>query len=110
MMLGIEIRDRHVTAVAVDARGRVLGRKEAARNLDSGASALSALDAVAGPSDGPVTVGVAAATPDASHDVLRALAGRRYVGSFLHVGPVPSGPRAPGARAWSGPAPGVQAL
>jgi glucokinase len=61
---------------------------------------------VAGGPDGPKTVGVATSTSDSGapvDDVLRALA-RRYAGSFLQEGPIPSGSAAAVAEAWTGAA------
>jgi predicted NBD/HSP70 family sugar kinase len=108
--LGLEIRDRNVTAVAVDDQGRVLARREVDLGADRGLSALGALDAVAGGSDEPKIVGVATATPDSGalvDDVLRALA-RRYTGAFLQEGPIPSGSAAAVAEVWTGAARGAQ--
>jgi ROK family protein len=109
-VLGLEIRDRSVTALAVDDQGRVLARKDVDLGADWGLSALGALDAVAGGADESKMVGVATATPDSGaliDDVLGAL-GRRYTGTFLEEGPMPSGSAAAVAEAWTGAARAAQ--
>src|SRR5579872_1486594 len=106
-MLGLEIRDRLVTAVALDEKGRLLARKEVPLTADPGLTAVAALDAVAGDGDAPKRIGVASIAPDGGavpvYEVLRALA-HRYTGSFLHEGPIPSGSAAAMAEAWTGAA------
>ena len=105
-MLGLEIRDRNVTAVAVDDQGCVLARKEGDLGADWGVAALAALEAVAGRPDGPMLVGVATVMSDSAaliDQVLPALA-RRYTGSFLQDGPIPSGSAAAVAEGWTGAA------
>ena len=103
-MLGLEIRDRYLTVVALDDEGRLRARQEVHLDADRGLATLDALDAVAG--DEPKQVGVAAMTTNGGalvDDVLRALA-HRYTGSFLDEGPIPSGSAAAMAEAWTGAA------
>src|SRR5437879_2891588 len=110
MMLGVEIRDRGAIAVSVDDDGRVIARKEVDGASDRGATALAALDAVAGGAAGLTSVGVAMMPPESGApdvDVLQALT-PRYAGSYVQDGPIPSGAAAAVAEAWAGAARNAQ--
>jgi glucokinase len=103
-MLGVELRDGAIVAVAVDEAGRVRARAEA-RAADLAAGALEALDRVA-VSDAPgAGVGIAAVAPDSSAaaDAVRAVV-QRYGGALVNDAAVASGTAAAVAEAWTGAA------
>jgi len=103
-MLGLELRDAAVAAVAVDDGGRVLARAALESTGDLTALALEAVDAVARIS-GPGPLGVAAVQPEStSVAAIIAALKQRYVGPFLQEGLAPSGTAAAVAEAWIGAA------
>src|SRR3990172_4931562 len=102
-MLGLEIRDALVTAVAVDDHGQVLARAAVEPATDIGAAALKALDDVADKSEDPVSLGVAAVNPDSSSvSVVEKALAPRYGSTFLKKGATASGTAAAVAEAWVG--------
>lgn len=104
-MLGLEIRDSLVTAVVVDGHGQVLARSAVEPATGIGDAALKALDGVAHKSEGSVSLGVAAISPESSSvsAVEKALA-PRYGSTFLKKGATASGTAAALAEAWVGAA------
>ncbi len=108
-MLGLELRDSSVLAVAVDDDGGVRARAEVAlggRTLAD--AACDAIERVGHPSDASPTLGVAAHAPEspACQAAIHVLAGR-YVGPFIQTGPDASGTAAAVAESWVGAARGV---
>jgi predicted NBD/HSP70 family sugar kinase len=105
-MLGVELQDGRVVAVAVDDRGGVQARASVDVSSDLAAAASAALDSVSGGVTG--ALGVAAANPDAPSvaPVVSSLA-RRFNGSFTSRGASSSGTCAAAAEAWVGAAKGV---
>lgn len=104
-MLGLELRDTAVTAVAVDENGRVLARTVVDSSTDVSAAAIKALDGVANTGAGPRPLGIAAISPDSAQSIaaVQTLA-ERYTGSFLQDGAVAAGTAAAVAEAWVGAA------
>ena len=110
-MLGLELDDTRVVAVAVDGHGHVLARAEADAGGDLGAAAAKAVDEVHVPAagSGPGILGVAAFSPE-SPAIAAALSqlALRFGGSFTRTGTVLSGTAAAAAEAWVGAARGVK--
>jgi hypothetical protein len=108
-LIGLELRERVATAVALGEDGSLLARADADVMDDPAAAAFTALDAVAGASAGPLTLGVAATLPEApaTSDLLRALA-QRYAGPFMEDGALPAGTAAAVAETWLGAGRGAQ--
>jgi glucokinase len=112
-MLGIEVRDRSVVAVALSDDGRVLRRASGAAEgdkrtepVDLEAVASTVLNAIADPQSRPDLVGVACGSPDAPAcaAALQTIAAR-HGGAMAHDGaPVAPGPAAAVAEAWIGAA------
>src|SRR5205809_4033641 len=102
-MLGLEIGDVTVVAVAVDENGAVRARADVPLGADAGAAALSALASVSADSTLP-GVGVAAVNPDARAVGAILESVRRQYG-FNGASPTPSGVAAAVAEAWIGAAP-----
>ena len=99
-MLGLELRDAGVTAIAVDDGGRVLARAVLESTGGLEALALDAVDAVARVS-GPGPLGIACMYPESSSltAIVTALKARH-----VQEGVVPSGAAAAVAEAWVGAA------
>jgi predicted NBD/HSP70 family sugar kinase len=108
MMIGLEMDDARVTAVAVDDTGRVQTRASGAGG-DLAPAARGALLQVMGGTPGPHPVGVASSTPD-SPVVIAALAA--LMSDFKGLPPAEaltsSGAAAAVAEAWTGAAKGLQ--
>ena len=106
-MIGLELDDARVVAVAVDEQGHVLARAQADAGGNLGAAAAKALDEVQVPAagSGAGILGVAAFSPEspAIAAVLSQLA-LRFDGSFKKNGAVLSGTAAAAAEAWVGAA------
>ncbi len=102
-MLGLELRDTSVIALAVDGSGQVVARGEAPTGGDLPSAALAALKAIASAATPATTLGVAALAPDAPDcaKALRAIAAI-HAGPFVHAGALPSGTAAAVAEAWMG--------
>src|SRR4051812_32632932 len=106
MMIGLEIVDSHVTAVAVNDAGAVKARAQVSVAGDVSAAARSALRDVRGTSGTPVTVGVASPSPEAP-DVVAAIASLRNDGAAVGPQATPSGSAAAFAESWIGAAKGI---
>ncbi|HEY2850796.1 MAG TPA: ROK family protein [Gemmatimonadaceae bacterium] len=109
-MLGLELRDSSVLAVAVDDDGGVRARAEVALGGKTLAdAACEAIERVGNPSGPPATLGVASHAPEspACQAAVHVLAGR-YVGPFIQTGADSSGTAAAVAESWLGAARGVQ--
>ncbi len=109
-MLGVELQQNAVVAVAVDDAGHVLARDERRCCGDApGITALDALDAVAGALRLPlVTAGITAFEPHSpSYAGMAALVARRHPGLRLADRIVPSGTAAAVAEGWAGAAAGA---
>jgi glucokinase len=109
-MLGVELRDSSVIAVAVEEAGGVRARAEVAlggRTLAD--AACDALERVGSPSDSSAIVGVAAHAPEspACQAAIKVLAAR-YSGPWIQTGAESSGTAAAVAESWVGAARGVQ--
>lgn len=105
-MLGAELQDDAVTAVAVGDDGRVLARAERPLGVDAAGATLAALDAAAQAAGAPLAIaGLAAIEPERHAKVAEAVS-RRYAGRFV----VPSGAAAAVAEAWIGAAAGARDL
>jgi glucokinase len=116
-MLGIEIRDASVVAVAVDGEGLVLRRAfvpfgggvrlQAEHAGEVATAAIAALNEIADPGSGPDLAGVACPVPEspACAAVLQAVAGRHA--PCAADAPIASGPAAAAAEAWIGAARGA---
>src|SRR5437763_9424467 len=98
-MIGIELLDSRVVAVALDDGGNVLKRAAVDGGTDLGAAAIAALDEVRNGSSG--AVGVASATPDApaAASALAAVA-KRFPGTAATA--IPAGGAAAVGEAWGG--------
>src|SRR4051812_15159823 len=107
-MLGLEIGDVTVVAVAVDESGAVRARAEEAIDADAAAAALNALRRVSVESPEP-SVGIAAMNPDAAglDAVLGSLKGQ-YAGVDGSARVTSSGTAAAVAEAWVGAAAGAK--
>jgi glucokinase len=110
-MIGLELGETRVCAVAVDGHGRVLARAEADAGGDLGAAASNALDEVHRLDDAPGSglLGVAAINPDspAIAPLVQSLSLR--FGHAVHgSGAVLSGTAAAAAEAWVGAGRGVK--
>lgn len=110
-MLGLELRDAGVIAVAVDELGGVQARASVDAAGDLSAAANAALDQVATSARGAQVLGVATVNPESAAiaPVMAGLA-HRVAGSFTRSGASPSGTAAAVAEAWIGAAKGVQDL
>ena len=109
MMIGVEIRDGSVLAVAVDADGGVTARTSAASSgADVVAAAVGAVERVTPASSGPSSIGIAAPDVDrpASARVLESLASK-YAALFECRAVLGGGTAAAVAEAWIGAARGV---
>lgn len=109
-MLGVELRDSSVLAVAVDDDGGVRARAEVALGGQPVAdAACEALERVANPPGASATLGVASHAPEstACQTAVHVLAGR-YVGPFIQTGASASGTAAAVAESWVGAARGIQ--
>ena len=110
-MLGLELDEARVVAVAVDEQGAVLARAQADAGGDLGAAAAKALDQVQGAAaaSGPGILGLAAISPDspAIAAVVSQIV-RRFGGAVNRNGAVLSGTAAAAAEAWVGAARGVK--
>jgi glucokinase len=106
-MMGLELRDRAVVAVALDDDGRVLSRAEEPVVDDWSVATLNALGHVADAGDLPV-VGVASATPESESGrrVLESLQDR-FAGALTRNRIVESGTASAVAEAWIGAARGA---
>jgi predicted NBD/HSP70 family sugar kinase len=110
-MLGLELLDAGVIAVAVDELGVVQARASVDAAGDLAAAAHTALDGVATASGDGRVLGVAAFNPESAAlaPVIVSLA-QRFSGAFTQHGASPSGNAAAVAEAWVGAATGVQDL
>jgi predicted NBD/HSP70 family sugar kinase len=108
-MLGLELLDAGVIAVAVDEVGGVQARASVDAAGDLTAAANTALDRVATASGDARVLGVAAFNPESTvlPPVIVSLA-QRFTGSFAQHGASPAGAAAAVAEAWVGAASGVQ--
>lgn len=109
MMVGVELRDSEVLAVAVGADGAVTARAAIeTKNTDAAAAATSAVERVTPASSGPSSLGIASAALDGSVSsrVLDSLASR-YAALFLQRAVLGPGTAAAVAEAWVGAARGV---
>ena len=110
-MLGIELDETHVVAVAVDDQGTVLARAQSDAGGGLAAAAATALDQVRGAAaaaSGPGTLGVAAISPDSpAIAAVVSQIGLRFGGANRN-GAVLSGTAAAAAEAWVGAARGVK--
>ena len=110
-MLGVELDEARVVAVAVDDQGTVLARAQSDAGGDLAAAAATALDQVqrAAAASGPGILGVAAISPD-SPAIAAAVSqiGLRFGGAVNRNGAVLSGTAAAAAEAWVGAARGVK--
>jgi predicted NBD/HSP70 family sugar kinase len=110
-MLGVEIRDSSVLAVALGDDGVVRGRAEAAigaaHPLD--AAIDDVLRAIGGPRDSAAPLGIASHAPESPtcQAAVRALAAR-YAGAFAQTGADASGTAAAVAETWIGAAHGLR--
>ncbi len=110
-LIGLEIDDARVIAVATDDRGAVLARAQVDAGGDLGAAAGRALEQVQGPiaGSGPGPIGVAAVNPESPTiaPIVAQLA-PRFGGFFDKHGAILSGTAAAAAEAWIGAARGVK--
>ena len=110
-MLGIELDETQVTAVAVDDQGGVLARAQVDAGGNLGAAADRAIEQVQAASGGapPARLGIAAINPDAAAiaPIVSHLA-HRFGASFGSHAAVLSGTAAAAAEAWVGAARGVK--
>ena len=109
-MLGLELDEAGVVAVAVDAAGTVIARADADAQGDLAAAALRALDQVQNSAaSSPGTVGIAAIHPDspAIAAVVEQIA-LQHGGELNRHGAVLSGTAAAAAEAWIGAARGIK--
>ena len=109
-ILGLELQDHRIVAVAIDEAGQTLGRAEAAFSGNPGTAPFTAAEQAAAGSPTPIaSFGIAAHNPESPScgAVLQALAGR-YPGPSLEDGGTPSGTAAAVAEAWIGAARGAQ--
>jgi glucokinase len=109
-MLGVELRDSSVLAVAVGEDGRVRARAEVALGGQTlAAAALDAIERVGNPSGVSATLGVASHAPEsaACQAAIHALAGR-FVGPFVQTGADSTGTAAAVAETWVGAARGLE--
>ena len=108
-MLGLELLDAGVIAVAVDELGGVQARASVDAAGDLTAAANTALDRVVTASGDARVLGVAAFNPESTvlPPVIVSLA-QRFTGSFAQDGASPAGAAAAVAEAWVGAASGVQ--
>ena len=110
-MIGLELDDQHVVAVAVDEQGNILARAQADAAGDPGAAAARVLEQVqqAASTSSPLSIGVAAANPDSPTIVsVVAQLAQRFGGSFNGHPAILSGTAAAAAEAWIGAARGVK--
>jgi predicted NBD/HSP70 family sugar kinase len=106
--IGIELDELGVTAVSVDDGGHVAARASAASSGDVAAAARTVLAQVRGGAPGksaPVSIGVAAAAPDAPA-IADAIAALRGAGLAVAGAPLASGTAAAVAETWIGAARG----
>jgi len=110
MMVGIDIREGSVLAVAVDETGAVTARASspADAGTDVVALAIDALERVTPASSGPSSLGVATREGGSAlpAQVIEALASR-YAALFQRHAAIGAGTAAAVAEAWTGGAPGV---
>jgi len=108
MMIGLELDDTRVTALAVDDVGQVQRRASAAGGDLLGAARRALLEVMGGAA-GPDRIGVASSTPD-SAVVIAAIAAvaREFSGLPSSAAITASGGAAAVAEAWAGAAKGVQ--
>ncbi len=109
MMVGLEVRDGNVLAVAVDGTGAVTARSAAAvAGADAVAAATTAVERVTSASSGPSSLGIATAESDTqmSSRVLESLASR-YPALSEQRAMLGLGTAAAVAEAWIGAAKGV---
>jgi glucokinase len=109
-MLGIELDEARVVAVAVDDQGTVLARAQSDAGGDLAGAAAAALDQIqsAAAASGPAMLGVAAINPESPSiaAVVSQIALR--FGGAVNRNAVPSGTAAAAAEAWIGAARGVK--
>jgi predicted NBD/HSP70 family sugar kinase len=110
-MLGVELDELRVVAVAVDDQGTVLARAQSDPGGDLAGTAAAALDQVqrAAAASGPGLLGVAAIHPESP--AIAAVSSQialRFGGTVNRGGAVPSGTAAAAAEAWIGAARGVK--
>src|SRR5262245_47088042 len=108
MMVGLELREGDVLAVAMSDDGQVTARASfETKGSDAAAAAIAAVERVTPASSGPSSLGIAASAPDASTParVLDALSSR-YSALFQQRAVLGPGSAAAVAEAWIGAAPG----
>jgi predicted NBD/HSP70 family sugar kinase len=110
MMIGVEIRNGNVLAVAVDAAGAVTARAslQAGTGADVVATATAAVEKITPASSGPSSLGIAASEADspAAARVVESLASR-YSALFQQRAVIGAGTASAVAEAWIGSARGV---
>ncbi len=108
-MVGVDIREGEVLAAAVDAGGRITARASlAARGADVEAAVLSVVERVTPASDGPSSLGIAAAGTETAA-AARAIASiaSKYSALFPHPVTIGRGTAASVAESWVGAARGL---
>jgi len=110
MMVGVDIGDGNVLAVAVDEAGAVTARASipAGRGADVVAAAIAAVERITPASSGPSSLGIAAREADSASSVrvLESLTSR-YAALFEQRAVIGAGTAAAVAEAWAGAARGV---
>ena len=111
MMIGVDIRDGSVVALALNGDGAVGARASVEMRGDAVAAATSAVERVTPASSGPSSLGIAASAGDASVPgrVLESLASR-YAALFAQRAVLGSGTAAAVAESWIGAAKGVESV
>ena len=109
MMIGVDVHDRAVAALAVDESGAIVSRASAAAGpgSDLAAAAVAAVERVTPAGGGAVSIGVAASTGDAAASRALDALTSRYAALFRSRALIGAGTAAAVAEAWVGAARGI---